>query len=48
MLPNFAAAGDPRTTRHRYDAATLVRLSAIADRYDPAGVLWAGQVIRGF
>jgi hypothetical protein len=48
MLPNFAAAGDPRTTPHRYDAATLVALSTIADRYDPAGVLWAGQVIRGF
>lgn len=48
MLPNFAAAGDPRTTRHRYDAATLIRLSAVADRYDPGGVLWVGQVIRGF
>jgi hypothetical protein len=30
------------------DAATLVALSAIADRYDLAGVLWVGQVIRGF
>jgi hypothetical protein len=40
MLPNFADAGDPRTTQHRYDAATLIRLSAGADRYDPAGILW--------
>jgi FAD binding domain len=48
MLPNFAASADAETIRRCYDNTTLVRLSALADRYDPAGVFRVGQVVRGF
>jgi FAD/FMN-containing dehydrogenase len=48
MLPNFADVDDPRTAVHRYDPPTLVGLSALGDRYDPAGVFRVGQVIRGY
>jgi hypothetical protein len=46
--PNFSARPGRDGARRCYDAATLVRLSALADRYDPAGVLAVGQVVRGF
>lgn len=46
VLPNFASSTDPHAIRRRYDDATLVRLSALAEWYDPAGVLRAGQVVR--
>ena len=48
MLPNFAASADRAALRHRYDDATLTRLSALGDRFDPDGVLAVGQVVRGF
>lgn len=47
VLANFAASADPASIRRRYDDATLVRLSALGDRYDPAGVFRVGQVVRG-
>ena len=48
MLANFAASADPGSIQRRYDDATLVRLSALGDRYDPSGVFRLGQVVRGF
>jgi hypothetical protein len=45
-MANFAASGDPDVIRQSYDSATLLRLSALADWYDPAGVLRVGQVVR--
>jgi hypothetical protein len=48
MLPNFAASADQDAIRHRYDDPTLVRLSGLGERYDPAGVFRIGQVVRGF
>ena len=45
-MPNFAASGDADVIRLGYDHATLLRLSALADRFDPAGVLRVGQVVR--
>jgi hypothetical protein len=48
MLPNFTSSADREVLRRRYDEPTLARLSALGDRYDPAGVLAVGQVIRGF
>jgi hypothetical protein len=47
MLPNFVASADPDVLRRRYDEVTRNRLSELGDRYDPAGVLRVGQVIRG-
>lgn len=46
--PNFSVAARREGARRCYDASTLVRLSTLADRYDPAGVLAVGQVARGF
>ena len=46
--PNFSAAAGPQAARRCYDATTLVRLSALGDRYDPSGVLAFGQAVRGF
>jgi FAD/FMN-containing dehydrogenase len=47
MLPNFVASADPDVLGRRYDEVTRNRLSELGDRYDPAGVLRVGQVIRG-
>ena len=38
-LINFADSSDPAQLRHCFDEATLQRLRALADRYDPANVL---------
>ncbi|MGV9825187.1 FAD-binding oxidoreductase [Gordonia sp. NPDC003429] len=45
-LPNFTAGTDPATIRSCYDDDTAAWLSALAQQYDPAGVLRAGQVMR--
>ncbi|UQE73975.1 FAD-binding oxidoreductase [Gordonia sp. PP30] len=45
-LPNFAASGDPAVITACYDADTVEWLRALAQRYDPAGVLAVGQVVR--
>ena len=46
QLPNWApATGQERLTRV-YDEETLLRLAALAERHDPAGVLRTGQVAR--
>ncbi len=45
-FPNFAPAADQARLARCYDEDTLFWLAAIADRYDPAGVLIAGQVAR--
>lgn len=43
-LPNFSAGTGIDRLARSYDPATLARLTSIAERYDPAGVLRAGQV----
>ena len=45
-LPNPAAAASAERVTRSYDPATLRRLAEIATRYDPQGVLRAGQVPR--
>jgi FAD/FMN-containing dehydrogenase len=47
MWPNFGPAADPETTSKAYSRATLARLRATADAYDPQGVLTMGAAIRG-
>lgn len=46
LLANFAADDDPAVVRRYYDKETFDRLAALADRYDPHGVLDVGQVAR--
>jgi hypothetical protein len=46
VLPNFAPSAKPAAQSRRYDEDTLRRLGELADRYDPAGVLRIGQVVR--
>lgn len=46
LLPNFAPAADPARVARAYDEDTRHWLAALADRYDPAGVLKTGQVVR--
>ena len=46
IWPNFGPAHDPRTARRAYDPAALARLTAVAGRYDPLGVLQAGRYLR--
>ncbi|KMO80353.1 FAD-binding oxidoreductase [Mycolicibacterium obuense] len=46
QMPNFAPSYDPARAARVYSEDTLHWLAALADRYDPAGVLATGQVIR--
>lgn len=46
QLPNFAPSTDPQRLSRCYDEDTLYWLAALAERYDPAGVLRVGQVAR--
>lgn len=46
QLPNFAPAADPGRLARCYDDDTLYQLAALAERYDPKGVLRVGQVAR--
>lgn len=46
QLPNFAAAAGQERLARCYDEDTLYWLAALAERYDPAGVLRVGQVAR--
>jgi hypothetical protein len=43
-LPNFAPGSGPERLARSYDPEVLLRLAAVADRYDPSAVLRAGQV----
>ena len=45
-LPNFGASGDAERIARCYDEDTRHWLAALADQYDPAGVLRVGQVVR--
>jgi hypothetical protein len=46
-LANFAPSSDPERVALSYDEETLRRLGALAEQYDPTGVLRIGQVVRG-
>ena len=46
QMPNFAPSYEPVRPARVYGEDTLHWLAALADRYDPAGVLATGQVIR--
>ncbi len=46
LLPNFAPAADAARMARVYDEDTRHWLATLADRYDPAGVLKTGQVVR--
>lgn len=46
MWPNFGPAHDPGTTARAYRPATLARLRATAQAYDPQGVLTMGAALR--
>ena len=46
QLPNFAVAADAARLARCYDDDILYQLAALAERYDPAGVLRVGQVAR--
>jgi FAD/FMN-containing dehydrogenase len=46
LLPNFATSDEPDLIARCYDRDTLHWLTALADQYDPAGTLHAGQVVR--
>ncbi|MEZ0341059.1 FAD-binding oxidoreductase [Mycobacterium sp. pV006] len=46
QMPNFAPSDDPARPARVYDADTLHRLAALAERYDPARVLATGQPLR--
>ena len=46
MWPNFGPAVDAATTRLAYHPATLARLRATVQAYDPAGVMTMGAAIR--
>ncbi|SNY52853.1 FAD-binding oxidoreductase [Paractinoplanes atraurantiacus] len=43
-LPNLGASTAPDRAARSYDPPTLARLTELAERYDPANVLRAGQV----
>jgi hypothetical protein len=45
-LPNFAPSNDPVRQARCYTEDTRCWLAALAERYDPAGVLRTGQVAR--
>jgi FAD/FMN-containing dehydrogenase len=47
IWPNFAPPHDADSAKLAYQPATLARLAAVADRYDPDGVLAAGAFARG-
>ncbi|HET6876406.1 MAG TPA: FAD-binding oxidoreductase [Jatrophihabitans sp.] len=46
IWPNFGAPHDDATARRAYDTATLERLAAVAERYDPEAVLAANAFAR--
>jgi FAD/FMN-containing dehydrogenase len=46
VWPNFGPPHDADSARRAYSPATLARLAAVADRYDPDGVLAAGAFAR--
>jgi FAD/FMN-containing dehydrogenase len=46
LHPNFAPAADAARMARAYDEDTRHWLAALADRYDPAGVLKTGLVVR--
>ncbi|MCT7661004.1 FAD-binding oxidoreductase [Mycobacterium deserti] len=46
QFPNFAPSTDPDRPARVYTDAVRQRLAAAGDRYDPAGVYRAGQVVR--
>lgn len=46
LLPNFAPSAEPARMARVYDDDTRHWLASLADRYDPAGVLKTGQVVR--
>ncbi|MGW0161865.1 FAD-binding oxidoreductase [Mycobacterium sp. NPDC003323] len=46
LLPNFAPSADPARMARVYDEDTRHWLAALADRYDPSGVLATGQAVR--
>jgi hypothetical protein len=46
VWPNFILPHDAATAAKAYDPATLARLTEIAERYDPLGVLQAGLYTR--
>jgi hypothetical protein len=45
-MPNFAPSTDPGRPARAYTEDTRRRLAALGERYDPAGVFRAGQVVR--
>lgn len=45
-LPNFSASSDRQVIAQCYDDDTAAWLAALAQRYDPAGTLAVGQVVR--
>lgn len=45
-LPNFVASDDPACIRGCYDDDTAAWLAALADQFDPKGVLRVGPVMR--
>jgi FAD/FMN-containing dehydrogenase len=46
IWPNFGPPHDAATARRAYDPATLARLAAVVERYDPDGVLAAAAFAR--
>lgn len=46
LMPNFAPSADPARAARVYDDDTRHWLGALADHYDPDGVLATGQVVR--
>jgi FAD/FMN-containing dehydrogenase len=46
IWPNFGPAHDALTAHRAYDAATLARLTAVVEKYDPDGVLAIGDFTR--
>jgi FAD/FMN-containing dehydrogenase len=46
IWPNFAPPHDAASARRAYSPATRARLAAVAERYDPDGVLAAGAFAR--
>ena len=46
QLPNIASSAVPERLARCYDEDTLYWLAALAERYDPVGVLRVGQVAR--
>jgi hypothetical protein len=46
VWPNFAPPHDAGSAKRAYSPETLARLAAVADRYDPDGVLAAGAFVK--